>query len=225
MGYLYFNNKNNNDLNYLSEKIVVNKNEENNCDKMNVKKFDSMNNFNNFNTNNSININLALKNEEICLTEENQITNKNINNVNIDNIKVCKVIELKKDEDKNSKNFKRNKSCRKPNTYKERIRDVTSTKKNLYKSNSKNKTPNKESLFIIKNFQNILINNNNNNNINSNINSINSINNSNRTIIKNEKKMGKNRFANFSMCKFNMDASLMSNKLFSSFKYGKHSIC
>ena len=174
MGCLYFNNKNNNDLNYLSEKIVVNKNEENNCDKMNVKKFDSMNNFNNFNTNNSININLALKNEEICLTEENQITNKNINNVNIDNIKVCKVIELKKDEDKNSKNFKRNKSCRKPNTYKERIRDVTSTKKNLYKSNSKNKTPNKESLFIIKNFQNILINNNNNNNINSNINSANS---------------------------------------------------
>ena len=63
---------------------------ENNSDKINVKKIGSLNNFN---TNNSMNFNLIIKNDEICLTEENT-QNNNINNLNdnynFDNIKVCK---------------------------------------------------------------------------------------------------------------------------------------
>jgi hypothetical protein len=82
------------------EKKLVNKNEENNnnLEKINVRKIDSMNNYN---TNNSANINMRLekkilKKDEICLTDENQIKN-------ITNIKVCKIIEIKNDENKNLK--------------------------------------------------------------------------------------------------------------------------
>ena len=82
---------------------------------------------NNYNTNNSANINMILenkilKNDEICLTDENQI--KNINN-----IKVCKIIEIKNEENKKFKNFIRNKSCKKAFGLRESIRESTSTKK------------------------------------------------------------------------------------------------
>ena len=76
---------------------------------------------NNYNTNNSANINMILenkilKNDEICLTDENQI--KNINN-----IKVCKIIEIKNEENKKFKNFIRNKSCKKAFGLRESIRE------------------------------------------------------------------------------------------------------
>ena len=166
----YLSNNNINDINEkfdFNEKIFVNKNNEENNDKINVKKIDSVTNFN---TNNSVNINLILKNNEICLTEENKKNNINLNDkYNFDNIKVCKIIELKKDGDNISKNIKRNKSCRKPIHYRESVRDYSSTnRKNLHKNISKNKTPNKEALFNIKDFQNLFINNINNNYINNN---------------------------------------------------------
>ena len=161
---------NNNDLNEkftFKDKIFVNKNnEDNNNDKINVKKIDIIASYN---TNNSVNCNLILNNNEICLTDENQINNKNINNNNFDNIKVSKVIESKKDENKKASKLKRNKSCRKPIRYRESIRDGTSTtRKNLYKNNIKNKTPNKEALFNLKDFKNLMINSINNNYINNN---------------------------------------------------------
>ena len=152
------------DKSHSREKILVNKNEENNnnLEKINVRKIDSMNNYN---TNNSANINMILenkilKNDEICLTDENQI--KNINN-----IKVCKIIEIKNEENKKFKNFIRNKSCKKAFGLRESIRESTSTKK--FRNKNNNKTPIKESLSYLKNFQNLLIENikpniNNNNN-------------------------------------------------------------
>ena len=152
------------DKSHSREKILVNKNEENNnnLEKINVRKIDSMNNYN---TNNSANINMILenkilKNDEICLTDENQI--KNINN-----IKVCKIIEIKNEENKKFKNFIRNKSCKKAFGLRESIRESTSTKK--FRNKHNNKTPIKESLSYLKNFQNLLIENikpniNNNNN-------------------------------------------------------------
>ena len=189
-------NNNNNDLNEKSdshEKIFVNKNEENNIinnsGKINVRKIDIMSNYN---INNSINMENKNKNEEICLTEETQIPkiNENYNdNEQINNIKVCKIMELKKGENKKAKDFKRNKSCKKPFGFREsmRDRDSNSTKKISHKSKNKNKTPNKESLFNLKNFQNLLLstiktNFINNNNINININNNSNINNPNSEI-------------------------------------------
>ena len=162
----------NNDLEdkqYSHEKIQVNKNEENNIinnyDKINVKKINSLINFNTSNNiNNLMAENKINKNEEMCLTDENIIVNKD-NEVNINNIKVCKSKEFKNDENKNSKEFKRNKSCKKPFEIKESLRESTSVKKIRYKN--KNKTPIKESLFNLKNFKNLLIPNvYNNSNIN-----------------------------------------------------------
>ena len=162
--------KSTNDKPNSNEKIQVNKNEENNnninnYDKINVRKIDSLTNYN---TNNSININLILENkiykgEEMCLTDENQMLNKNRNENNVNNIKVCK--SNKNEESKKIKNFKRNKSCKKPLEIRETSRDSISLKKIRYKD--KTKTPNKESLFNLKNFQNLLISNiYNNSNIN-----------------------------------------------------------
>ena len=190
LGYLS-NNNNINDINEkfdFNEKIFVNKNNEENNDKINVKKIDSVNNFN---TNNSVNINLIIKNDEICLTEENKNDNNINDNYNFENIKVCKLIELKKDGDNNiSKKIKRNKSCRKPIHYRESMRECSSSKrKNLNKNISKNKTPNKETLFNIKDYQNLFLNNMNNiynnyiNNNNININNNNNINNPNSEIV------------------------------------------
>ena len=163
-----YNNIDLNDKQISNEKIYVNKNEENNVvnnyGKINVRKIDSLTNYN---TNNSININLIsenknYKNEEICLTEDNPIVNKDGNDTNI---KVYKINESKNDENKKVKNIKRNKSCKKPSIIKESLRDSTSSKKISYKN--KNKTPIKESLFNLKNFKNLLIPNiYNNSNIN-----------------------------------------------------------
>ena len=172
----------------------------------------------NYNTNNSININLILenkkiKNEEICFTDENQISNKNFGddlvmlnkcenfsfrgkdigdvNMNINNIRVCKVGDIRKNENKKIvKNYcynnNRNKSCKKSYGMRNSLRDSTSNKK--ITSKNTNKTPNKESLFNINNFENLLINNiktnffnqcNNNNISNNNNNIVNNIDNNN----------------------------------------------
>ena len=191
------------DKNLKKNKYNNDDNNINNYGKINVKKIDSMSNYN---TNNSINIKTVLeiknmKNEEICFTDENQIPkkkyeysnellalnkddnfsfrgneNRNIN-FNTNNIRVCKVGEIRRNENKKLlKDFNRNKSCKKSYGIRETLRDSTSVKK--FRSKNANKTPNKESLFNLKNFQNLLItniksnffgnNNNSNNNDNGN---------------------------------------------------------
>ena len=158
--HIVSNNLNKNDIQNSHEKIQVNKNEENNLintGKINVRKIDSLTNVN---TNNSILLmfeNKINKNEELCLTEENPNNNKNINDNNVNNIKVIKSKEFKNDENKKIKNFKRNKSCKKPFQNREALRENASAKKIRYKD--KTKTPNKESLFNLKDFQNLLISN------------------------------------------------------------------
>ena len=71
----------------------------------------------------------------MCLTDENQLINKNnnINETNINGIKVCISKELKIDE-KKLKNFKRDKSCKKPYEIRESLRDSTSIIKIRYKN-------------------------------------------------------------------------------------------